>query len=230
MAHRAAEGRAEWSRRDRSTGGEWPGSSATGPPKGEQSSGSHPRPLERLHHDRAPVTPPAAAPHVEAAVLTLVAGATTVVVGSAGHLATGSAVHLQRLQQVEFNECEAMVVGHDGFTVQVCVTKGPPTTYTRTGNSHKESECRSNGEANNKHAPPATALAQAPAGEGRPTSGPTHQRTGASRGHARHNARELEPGARSAAPWGHNRGNKAGIQAAQCQATPRQKHAPQGEG
>ena len=36
--------------------------------------------------------------------------------------------------------------------------------------------------------------------------------------------------ARSAVPCGHNRGNKAGIQAAPCQATPRQKHAPQGEG
>ena len=81
-------------------------------------------------HDRAPVTPFAAPPHVEAAVLTLVAGAAAVVVRSTGHLATGSTVHLQGLQQVEFNTCEAMVVGHDGFRVQVRVTKGPQHTRT----------------------------------------------------------------------------------------------------
>ena len=75
--------------------------------------------------DRAPVTPPTAAPRVEAAVLTLVAGAAVVVVGSAWHLATGSAVCLQGLRQVEFNACEAMVVGHDGVRVQVRITKGP---------------------------------------------------------------------------------------------------------
>ena len=44
------------------------------------------------------MTPPVVAPHLEAAVLTLV-----VVVGSTGHFATGSAVHLQGLRQVEFN-------------------------------------------------------------------------------------------------------------------------------
>ena len=47
LAHRAVEGRNEWSRRERPRGGEWPGSSATGPPKGRQNSGGHPRPLER---------------------------------------------------------------------------------------------------------------------------------------------------------------------------------------
>ena len=58
-------------------------------------------------------------------MLTLVAGVAVVVVGSAVHLATGSTVRLQGLQQVEFNVCEAMVVGHDGFRVQVRGTKGP---------------------------------------------------------------------------------------------------------
>ena len=49
-------------------------------------------------------------------------------------------------------------------------------------------------------APPATASAQAPASGGHPTNGPTHQRTGPGRGHARRTARELVPGARSAVP------------------------------
>ena len=141
-------------------------------------------------------------------MLTLVAGTAVVVVCSAGHLATGSTV--QGLRQVEFNACEAMVVGHDGFRVR---NKGA-TTHTKMGNSRKESECRWSGEANNNHGPPATAPAQAPTGGGQPTNGPTHQRTGPSPGHARHTARELVSGARSAVPWGHNRGHKGGIQAA----------------
>ena len=82
-------------------------------------------------HDGAPGTPPAAAPHVEAAALTLVASAAAVVVGSARHLATRSAVRLQGLRQVEFNACEGMVVGHDNLRVQVRVTKGPHHTQGR---------------------------------------------------------------------------------------------------
>ena len=82
-------------------------------------------------HDRALVTPLAAAPRVEAAILILVASAAVVVVGSAGHLATRSTVRLQGLRQVEFNACEAMVVGHDGFRVHVCVAKGPRHTQGR---------------------------------------------------------------------------------------------------
>ena len=97
----------------------------------EQASSPQTRRAGAQRHDRAPVTPPAAAPHVEAAVLTLVAGAAVVVVGSAGHLATGSAGRLQGLRQVEFNACEAMVVGHDGGRVQVHVTKGPQHTQGR---------------------------------------------------------------------------------------------------
>ena len=61
-------------------------------------------------------------------MLALVAGAAVVVVGSVGHLATGSTVRLQGLRQVEFNACEAMVAGQDGFRVQVRVTKGPQHT------------------------------------------------------------------------------------------------------
>ena len=38
---------------------------------------------------------------------------------------------LQGLRQVEFNACEAMVVGHDGFRVQVRATKGPQHTQGR---------------------------------------------------------------------------------------------------
>ena len=64
-------------------------------------------------------------------MFTLLAGAAVVVVCSAGHLATGLAVRLQGLRQVEFNACEAMVVGHDGFRVQVRVTKGPQHTQGR---------------------------------------------------------------------------------------------------
>ena len=63
-------------------------------------------------------------------MLTLVAGAAVVVVASIGHLVTGSALRLQGLQ-VEFNACEAMVVGHDGFRLQVRVTKGPQHTQGR---------------------------------------------------------------------------------------------------
>ena len=74
------------------------------------------------------MTPSPVAPQVEAAVLTLVAGAPVVVVCSARHLATGSAARLQGLRQVEFNACEAMVVGHDGFRVQVRVTRGASHT------------------------------------------------------------------------------------------------------
>ena len=134
----------------------------------EQASSPQTRRAGAHRHDKAPVTPPTAAPHVEAAVLTLVAGAAVVVVGSTGHLATGIVVRIQGLRQVEFNACEAMVVGHDGFRVQVRVTK---ETHTRTGNSRKESECRPSGEANNKHGPPATAPAEAAAG------GPTNQQS-----------------------------------------------------
>ena len=47
---------------------------------------------------------------------------------SVRHLAKGSAVRPQGLWQVEFNACEAMVVGHDGFRVQVRATKGPHHT------------------------------------------------------------------------------------------------------
>ena len=64
-------------------------------------------------------------------MLALVAGAAVVVVSSAGHFVTGSAVHLQGLRQMEFNACEAIVVGHDGFRVQVRITKGPQQTQGR---------------------------------------------------------------------------------------------------
>ena len=78
----------------------------SGLPRGNDSSrGSHEQASTlqtkragAQRHDRAPLTPPAAAPHVEAAVLTLVAGTTVVVVRSAGHLATRSAVRLQGLR------------------------------------------------------------------------------------------------------------------------------------
>ena len=40
-------------------------------------------------------------------------------------------MRLQGLRQVEFNACEAMVVGQDGFRVQVRVTKGPQHTQGR---------------------------------------------------------------------------------------------------
>ena len=83
----------------------------------EQASSPQTRRARAQRHDKAPVTPLAAAPHMEAAVLTLVASAAVVVVGSAGHFATGSALRLQGLWQVEFNACEAMVVGHDGCRV-----------------------------------------------------------------------------------------------------------------
>ena len=97
----------------------------------EQASSLQTRRAGAQRHARVPVTPPAAAPHVEAAVLTLVAGAAVAVVGNTGHLTTGSAVRLQGLQRVEFNTCEAMVVGHDGFRVQVRVKKGPQRTQAR---------------------------------------------------------------------------------------------------
>ena len=58
-------------------------------------------------------------------MLALVAGAVVVVVSSAGDLVTGSPVRVQGLRQMEFNACEAIVVGQDSFTVQVRVTKGP---------------------------------------------------------------------------------------------------------
>ena len=64
-------------------------------------------------------------------MLTLAAGAVVLVVCSAGHLATRLAVRLPGLRQVEFNACEAMVVGRDGFTVQVHATKGPQHTQGR---------------------------------------------------------------------------------------------------
>ena len=66
----------------------------------EQASSLQTRRAGAQRHDNAPVTPPGhtAAPHVEAAMLALVAGAAVVVVGSAGHLATGSAVRLQGLR------------------------------------------------------------------------------------------------------------------------------------
>ena len=104
--------------------------SGNGSSRGRQKQTSSPqaRRAGAQKHDTAPVTPPAASPHVEVAVLTLVAGTAVVVVGGAGHLATESAVRLQGLRQVEFNACEAMVVGHDGFRVQVRVTKGPQHT------------------------------------------------------------------------------------------------------
>ena len=70
----------------------------------------------------------AAPPHVEAGVLALATCAAVAVLGSAGHHATGSVVRLQGLRQMEFNDCEAVVVGHDGFRVQVRVTKGPQHT------------------------------------------------------------------------------------------------------
>ena len=95
----------------------------------EQATSPQTRRAGAQRHDRVPVTP--ATPHVEAAVLTLVAGVAVVVVGSAGHLATGPVVRLQGLRQVEFNACEAIVVGHDGCRVQVRVTKGPHHTQGR---------------------------------------------------------------------------------------------------
>ena len=99
----------------------------------EQASSLQTRRAGAQRHDSAPVTPPGhtAARHMEAAVLALVAGAAVVVVSSAGHLVTGLAVRLQGLRQMEFNACEAIVVGQDGFKVQVHVTKGPQHTQGR---------------------------------------------------------------------------------------------------
>ena len=99
----------------------------------EQASSLQTRRAGAQRHDNAPVTPPGhtAARHVEAAVLALVAGAAVVVVSSAGHFVTGSAMRLQGLRQMEFNACEAIVVGHDGFRVQVRITKGPQQTQGR---------------------------------------------------------------------------------------------------
>ena len=81
-------------------------------------------------------------------------------------------MRLQGLRQVEFNACEVMVAGHDGFRVQVSVTRGHITH--KDGKFSKESKCNWSGEANNKHGPPTTVPAQAQASGGRPTNGPTH--------------------------------------------------------
>ena len=97
----------------------------------EQSGSPQTRRAGAQRHDQAAVMSSAAPPHMEAAVLTMVAGAAVVVVCSTGHLAAGSTVLLQGLRQVEFNACEAMVVGHDGFRVQVHITKGPQHTQGR---------------------------------------------------------------------------------------------------
>ena len=64
-------------------------------------------------------------------MLALAAGTAAAVVCSAGHLATGSALRVQGLRQMEFNACEAVVVGHDGFRVQVRVTQAPQHTQER---------------------------------------------------------------------------------------------------
>ena len=111
MAHRVAEGRTEWSRRDypreengrvlvqldHQKGGRTvavthdhlsglPPSSDSSRGSQEQASSPQTRRAGAQRHDRAPVTPSAAPPppHVKAAVLTLVGGTTVVVVCSAG--------------------------------------------------------------------------------------------------------------------------------------------------
>ena len=91
----------------------------------EQASGLQTRALRARTHERVPVTPLATTPHVEAVVLALAACAAVAVVGSAGHHAKGSALRLQGLWQMDFNKCEAVVVGHDGFRVQSRMTQGP---------------------------------------------------------------------------------------------------------
>ena len=84
------------------------------------------------HRHRAPVTPSAAAPHMEAVVLALAPCAAVAVVGSAALAVVGIiGHHAKGLRQMEFNECEAVVLGHDGFRVQVRVTQGPQHTLGR---------------------------------------------------------------------------------------------------
>ena len=91
---------------------------------------------EQCGYDHAPVTrgrmrarfPLPHGPHVEAVVLALPACAAVAVVGSTRHHEKGSAVRLQGLRHMEFNECEAVVVGHKGFWVQERVTQGPHHT------------------------------------------------------------------------------------------------------
>ena len=132
-------------------------------------------------------------------MLALVAGAAAVVVGSARHLVTGSAVRLQGLRQMEFNACEAMVVGQDGFRVQVRVTKGPRHTQGQEIRIKRANVIRLERPTTNMAPQPQPQHKPQPVGANQPM--PTHQRTGPGRGHARHTARELVPGARSAVPW-----------------------------
>ena len=138
-------------------------------------------------HDRAPVTPPAAPPHIEVVVLALAACAAVALVGRAGHHEKVSAVRLQGPWQMEFNECEAVVVGHDGFRVQVRVTQGPQHTIGREIRVKRTNVVRVEKPTTNM----ATVPSQAPADGDRTANGPRHQRKGPGRGHATHTAREL---------------------------------------
>ena len=165
--------------------------------------------------------PSAAHPHVEVAVLTLVAGAAVVVVCSAGHLETGSVVRLQGLRQVEFNACEAMVVGHDGFTVQVHVTKGPQHTQGREIRVKRVNVVRVERPTTNMAPQPQPQHKPQPVGANQPKVPHTRgQDLVADMPDTLPGNWYQVLGAGSAVPWGHNRGNRAGMQAAQCQATP----------
>ena len=97
----------------------------------EQASGPQTRAPGVQTHDRALATPLATPPRIKAVVLVLAACAAVAVVGSAGHHEEGSVVCLQGLRQMEFSECEAVVVGHEGFRVQLRLTQGPHHTLGR---------------------------------------------------------------------------------------------------
>ena len=143
-------------------------------------------------------------------MLILAACAAVAVVGSTRHHEKGSAVRLRGLRQMEFNECEAVVVGHDSFRVKVCVAQGSRHTLGREIHVKRTNVVRV--EKPTTNLVPRPQPSQALTGEDRTANGPTHHRKGPSRGHARHTARELISGAESAVPWCHHGGTQAGIQ------------------
>ena len=83
-------------------------------------------------------------------------------------------MRLQGLRQVEFNACEAMVVGHDSFRVQVGVTKGPQHTQGREIRVKRANAVRVERPMTNMAPQPQPQHKAQPVGANQPTNSPTH--------------------------------------------------------
>ena len=158
-----------------------------------------------------------------------VASAAVAVVGSVGHHATSSVVRLQGLRQMEFNECAAGVVGHDGSILQVCVTQGQQHTPGWEIRVKRTNVMRVERPTTNTPPPPQPHHNSQPVGAEQPTvphtggKDPVADMPDTVPGNWYYVMRVRYPGAATEEI-------KRAYKQLSVKVAPRQKHTPQGEG